>query len=102
MQNPATQMNSALQECRLRNDWLEKSSAEKDLVTLEDIKLNMSQKCPPAKVANSILSCVSRSTGYRSSKMIIYPVLCHVIQEGQKLEQVQQAIRWSEGWRTIL
>lgn len=104
MQNPATQVNRALQECRLRNDWLEKSSAKKDLVTLENIKLNMSQKCPSAKVANSILSYVSRTTDYRSSKMIIfiYPVLCHMTQEGQKPKQVQRAIRSSEGWKTIL
>lgn len=104
MQNPATQVNRALQECRLRSGWLEKSSAKKDLVTLENIKLNMSQKCPSAKVANSILSYVSRTTDYRSSKMIIfiYPVLCHMTQEGQKPKQVQRAIRWSEGWKTIL
>lgn len=98
MKNPATQ------EYRLRNDWLENSSAKKDLVILEDIKLNVSQKCPPTKVDNSILSCVSRSTDCRSSKMIILinPVLWHTIQERQKLEQVQRATGWSEGWKTIL
>ncbi|KAK4829931.1 hypothetical protein QYF61_007654 [Mycteria americana] len=47
-------------------DWLESNFAEKVLGVLMDNKLNMSQQCAfAAKVAKSIVGCISKSMAKR-------------------------------------
>jgi len=51
------------QQYRLGTDRLGSSSAEKDHKVLADSRMNMSHHCAlAAKRANSILSCIMRST----------------------------------------
>ena len=58
---------------RLGADWLESSSAEKDLCILVDTRLNMSQQCAlVANKADSLLGCVRRSV--TSSWRVILPL----------------------------
>ncbi|CAM5146012.1 unnamed protein product [Natator depressus] len=57
---------------RLETDWLSSSSAEKDLETAVDKKLDMSQQCALiAKKANGILGCIGRSIASRLREVII-------------------------------
>lgn len=55
--------NNARHHYILEANWLENSSAKKDLKTLLDNKLPVSQQCNlMAKVANSLLGCISKHT----------------------------------------
>ena len=54
--------NNHMHQYRLGADWLEKSSAEKDLGVLVDHRLAMSQQCAlVAKKPNGNLGCIKKS-----------------------------------------
>ncbi|KAK4832613.1 LOW QUALITY PROTEIN: hypothetical protein QYF61_024594 [Mycteria americana] len=54
----------------LRVDWLESSSAEKDLGVPTDNKMNMSLQCTAAaKEVNSLLSCIRQSVASKSREV---------------------------------
>jgi len=64
--------NNRMYQCRLGDDLLERSSAEKDLGVLVDNRLAMSQKCVLlAKKFNGILECIKRGMASRSREMIL-------------------------------
>lgn len=55
--------NKARHHYILEANWLENSSVKKNLKTLLDNKLPMSQQCNlMTKVANSLLGCISKPT----------------------------------------
>lgn len=60
-------------------DWVENSSAEEDLGTLDD-KLDISQLFVlQAKKANYMLSCISRSVASRVRQVIILFSVCETV-----------------------
>jgi len=61
-----------MNEYRLRDDLLERSSAEKDLGVLVDSILVMSQQCAlVARKASGILGCIKKSTISRAREMML-------------------------------
>lgn len=60
-------------------EWLECSSAEKDMEILMESQLSMSQQCGLAAMkANRILGCIGRSTISRPRGAIIPPYLAFI------------------------
>ena len=54
--------SDSMPQYMLEADWLESSSAKKELSVLLDIKLNMSSYCAlAAKAASCLLGCISKS-----------------------------------------
>ena len=54
---------------KMGDTWLSNTSYEKELGTVVDHKLNMSQQCnAAAKETNAILACINRSIVSKSSK----------------------------------
>ncbi|KAK4822606.1 hypothetical protein QYF61_017338 [Mycteria americana] len=77
MQCSAPRRNNHMQHYRLWSSWLESSFAEKDLAVLVDTKLEISQQCTfAAKMTNSILGCIRKSTASRSRKMFPFTQHC--------------------------
>ena len=63
-----------MHQYRLRDDLLERSSAEKDLGVLVDNRLAMSQQCAlVSKEANWILGCIEKSMASRT-RIVILPL----------------------------
>ena len=61
-----------MHQYRLGADLLERSSVEKDLCVLGDIRLAMSQQCAlVAKKANGILGCIKKRAARSSREMIL-------------------------------
>jgi len=66
-----------MQQCRLGDDLLEKTSVKKDLGVLVDNRLAMSWKCALfAKKANGILGNIKKSVVSRLREVILPPLLC--------------------------
>ncbi|KFV78388.1 hypothetical protein N308_05547, partial [Struthio camelus australis] len=64
--------NNPMHQYRLGVDWLQSSSAEKDLGVLVDNKLSMSQPCAlVAKEANGLLGCIRQSVASRTREVIL-------------------------------
>ena len=64
--------NNCIQQYRLGDELLERSSAERDLGVLVDDRLAMSQQCAlVAKRANGILGCIKKSVSSRSREVIL-------------------------------
>ena len=64
--------NNHIHQYRLGADLLERSSVEKDLCVLGDIRLAMSQQCAlVAKKANGILRCITKSVASRVREVIL-------------------------------
>ena len=64
--------SNARHKYRLGGEWLESSSAERDLGVLADSRLSMSQHCAlAAKRANHILGCIKHSITSQSKEVII-------------------------------
>lgn len=86
---------------------LERSSAEKDLGILVNIKLSMSQQCTPvARKASGILACIRKSTASRLREVFLpfYSALVRHIwgvqfsaswykRDRELLEQVQRRLQ---------
>ena len=64
--------NNCMHQYRLGDDPLKRSSAEKDLGALVDIKLTMRQQCAlVTKKVSDILGCIAKSVASRSKEVIL-------------------------------
>ena len=69
---PIHQFHSSLHSYKTGETWLSKVMSEKDLGTVVDPKLNMSQKCDvAAKKANAISGCINRSIVSKSQEVVV-------------------------------